>query len=222
MTTTTSNADQDQSRCEAADAGPAAASPPREDHWDQEDGTGLYGPRGWTVRAGVWRELARCRDELRSTVIPAEFGNNPRGLITEEGAPQEDYTPYHDLGPGVARRLLNILPPAQLDDRQNLAPTLGALLHACAGAEGRVRLSGYAIGPQRPDERITVEGLWIEDRDLLTVEISDVHDEFCGCLVLWDTVRSRYELNAEAMPDEIRTVRRHWSHGPLGTWLWWD
>ena len=34
MTTTTSNADQDQSRCEAADAGPAAASPPREDHWD--------------------------------------------------------------------------------------------------------------------------------------------------------------------------------------------
>ena len=83
-------------------------------------------------------------------------------------------------------------------------------------------LSGYAIGPQRPDERITVEGLWIEDRDLLTVEISDVHDEFCGCLVLWDTVRSRYELNAEAMPDEIRTVRRHWSHGPLGTWLWWD
>jgi len=96
MTTTTSNADQDQSRCEAADAGPAAASPPREDHWDQEDGTGLYGPRGWTVRAGVWRELARCRDELRSTVIPAEFGHNPRGLITEEGAPQEDYTPYHD------------------------------------------------------------------------------------------------------------------------------
>ena len=93
MTTTTSNADQDQSRCEAADAGPAAASPPREDHWDQEDGTGLYGPRGWTVRAGVWRELARCRDELRSTVIPAEFGHNPRGLITEEGATPGRTTP---------------------------------------------------------------------------------------------------------------------------------
>ena len=99
MTTTTSNADQDQSRCEAADAGPAAASPPREDHWDQEDGTGLYGPRGWTVRAGVWRELARCRDELRSTVILPSSVIIRVASSLRKVLPRKDSHPYHDLGP---------------------------------------------------------------------------------------------------------------------------
>ena len=213
--------DQNRPAGEAADVGPASAPSPGEDRWDQED-AGLYGPRGWSVEAGVWHELARCRDDLRSTVIPAEYGHGPEGLIAADGTPQDDYTPFHDLGPRVARRLLEILPAAQLQDRQNLAPTLGALLRACARAGGRVRLSGYGIGPQRPDERVTVEGLWIADADLLALEISEIHDEYCACLALWETVRTRYELDAESAPDEVRFVYRHWKHGPLGTWLWWD
>lgn len=208
-------------------SGPDGVAPPRQE--------GLYGPRGWSVRAGVRPLLAACRDDLRSVgpPAPAHPGPEPEGpdfdagfwgddedLVLDE--PEDDYTPFHDLGPQAAARLLQILPEAQLADRQNLAPTLGSLLRACARADGRVRLSGYAIGPRRPDERVTVEALWIADPDLLDMEVHDEHDEGCCCRVLWDTVRERYGLDARALPDEMRPMRRQWTHGQVGTWLWWD
>lgn len=215
-------------------SGPDGVAPPRQE--------GLYGPRGWSVRAGVLPLLAVCRDDLRSVgpPAPAHPGPGPEGpdfdadfwsdaevLGGDAEAPvldecEDDYTPFHDLGPQAAARLLQILPEAQLTDRQNLAPTLGSLLRACARADGRVRLSGYAIGPRRPDERVTVEALWIADPDLLDMEVHDEHDEGCCCRVLWDTVRERYELDARALPDEMRPMRRQWTHGQVGTWLWWD
>ena len=220
-------------------SGPDGVAPPRQE--------GLYGPRGWSVRAGVRPLLAACRDDLRSVgpPVPVHPGPEPEGpdfdagfwgddedlggdaegpVLDELGddAPFDDYTPFHDLGPQAAARLLEVLPEAQLADRQNLAPTLGSLLRACARADGRVRLSGYAIGPRRPDERVTVEALWIADPDLLDMEIHDEHDEGCCCRVLWDTVRERYGLDARALPDEMRPMRRQWTHGQVGTWLWWD
>lgn len=182
---------------------------------------GLYGPRGWSVRAGVWTILAACRDERRSTLIPASCGHRPGGLIVA-GRPQEDYTPFHDLGAGAAQSLLERLPAGQLEDRQNLGPTLGAMLRACAASGGRVRLSGYGIGPQRPDERVTAEALWVADADLLELEVHERHSEHCRCRQLWQIVRSRYDLDAQASPDEVRTIPRNWTHGPQGTWLWWD
>ena len=220
-------------------SGPDGVAPPRRE--------GLYGPRGWSVRAGVRLLLAACRDDLRSVGPPApvhpgpepegpdfdagfwgddeDLGGDAEGLVLDElgdDAPFDDYTPFHDLGPRAAARLLEVLPEAQLADRQNLAPTLGSLLRACARADGRVRLSGYAIGPRRPDERVTVEALWIADPDLLDMEVHDEHDEGCCCRVLWDAVRERYGLDARALPDEMRPMRRRWTHGPIGTWLWWD
>ena len=220
-------------------SGPDGVAPPRRE--------GLYGPRGWSVRAGVRPLLAACRDDLRSVGPPAparpgpepegpdfdagfqgddeDLGGDAEGPVLDEpgdDAPFDDYTPFHDLGPQAAARLLEVLPEAQLADRQNLAPTLGSLLRACARADGRVRLSGYAIGPRRPDERVTVEALWIADPDLLDMEVHDEHDEGCCCRVLWDTVRERYGLDARALPDEMRPMRRQWTHGQVGTWLWWD
>lgn len=219
-------------------SGPDGVAPPRQE--------GLYGPRGWSVRAGVRPLLAACRDDLRSVGPPApahpgpepegpdfdagfwgvaeDLGGDAEGPVLDEPGdePFDDYTPFHDLGPGAAARLLEVLPEAQLADRQNLAPTLGSLLRACARADGRVRLSGYAIGPRRPDERVTVEALWIADPDLLDMEVHDKHDEGCCCRVLWDTVRERYGLDARALPDEMRPMRRQWTHGQVGTWLWWD
>ena len=185
---------------------------------------------------------AACRDDLRSVgpPAPAHPGPGPEGPDFDADfwgdaevpggdaeAPvldeyEDDYTPFHDLGPQAAARLLEVLPEAQLADRQNLAPTLGSLLRACARADGRVRLSGYAIGPRRPDERVTVEALWIADPDLLRMEVHDEHDEDCRCRVLWDAVRERYGLDARALPDEMRPMRRQWTHGQVGTWLWWD
>lgn len=220
-------------------SGPDGVAPPRRE--------GLYGPWGWSVRAGVRLLLAACRDDLRSVGPPApahpgpepegpdfdagfwgddeDLGGDAEGPVLDElgdDAPFDDYTPFHDLGPRAAARLLEVLPEAQLADRQNLAPTLGSLLRACARADGRVRLSGYAIGPRRPDERVTVEALWIADPDLLDMEVHDEHDEGCCCRVLWDTVRERYGLDARALPDEMRPMRRQWTHGQVGTWLWWD
>lgn len=183
---------------------------------------GLYGPRGWTVGAGVWEVLARCRDELRSTAIPAAHGMGPQGLIGDDGAPVDDYTPFHAMGSDGARRLLEVLPPQALEDRQNLAPSLGTLLRACAGGEGRVLLSGYGIGPQRDDERVTVEALWVADPDLQDVEVTEEHGPACRCRELWHAVRDRYELDAEAMPDEIRRTGAAWTGGATGWWLWWD
>ena len=54
------------------------------------------------------------------------------------------------------------------------------------------------------------------------MEVHDEHDEGCCCRVLWDTVRERYGLDARALPDEMRPMRRQWTHGQVGTWLWWD
>ena len=220
-------------------SGPDGVAPPRQE--------GLYGPRGWSVCAGVRPLLAACRDDLRSVGPPApahpgpepegsdfdagfwggaeDLGGDAEGPVLDEpgdDAPFDDYTPFHDLGPGAAARLLEVLPEAQLADRQNLAPTLGSLLRACARADGRVRLSGYAIGPRRPDERVTVEALWIADPDLLDMEVHDEHDGDCRCRALWDAVRERYGLDARALPDEMRPMRRQWTHGQVGTWLWWD
>lgn len=183
--------------------------------------TGMYGPRGWTVVAGVWEVIERARDELRATVIPTRYGLSAAGHV-RDGAPTEDFNPFHDLGPAEAARLLEILPPRQLADRQNLGPTLGSLLRACAGAGGRVRLSGYAIGPQRRDERVTVEGLWLADADLRDVELCEDHAGECRCRQVWHTVRDRYDLEGTCPPDEIRHLPRWWDHGEVGTWLWWD
>ena len=56
---------------------------------------GLYGPRGWSARAGV---------------RPLLFG------VFVDG-PVDDYMPFNDLGPQAAARLLEVLPEAQLADR---------------------------------------------------------------------------------------------------------
>ncbi|WP_235954380.1 hypothetical protein [Actinomyces faecalis] len=195
--------------------------PGQENQPDQDETDGLYGPRGWSVRAGVWDVLARARDEMRSTTVPGRFGLAPQGGI-RGGRPVDDYTPFHDMGPSEARRLLEILPADQLEDRQNLGPTLGSLLHACAGASGRVRLSGYGIGPQRTDERVTVEALWVADPDLMDLEVYEDHDDGCCCTQVWRQVEERYGLDAQAAPDEIKVVRRLWTSGEPGTWMWWD
>lgn len=183
---------------------------------------GLYGPRGWTVAAGVWEVLGRCRDELRSTAFPAAYGLAPQGLISADGAPVDDYTPFRALGPDGSRRLLDVLPEEALGDRQNLAPSLGKLLAACAEGQGRLLLSGYGIGPQRDDERVTVEALWVADADLQDIEVTEEHGPCCRCRELWRTVRDRYGLDAEAMPDEIRRLSADWTGGRTGWWLWWD
>ncbi|MDO5067644.1 MAG: hypothetical protein Q4D96_10230 [Propionibacteriaceae bacterium] len=144
-----------------------------------------------------------------------------------DGVPQEDYIPFRALTRSGAARLRETMKetPNALDDRQNLAPSLGCLLDACEKAEGRMVLSGYGIGPQRDDERVTVDALWVADPDLLDLNVTREHDSDCQCRMMWRMIRERYGLDTEAMPDEIlRCVRPGRAEGDadMGWWLWWD
>ncbi|MCI7456329.1 hypothetical protein [Actinomyces urogenitalis] len=159
---------------------------------------GLYGERGWSVRAGVWRVLG---------VEPAS-----------------DLTSFDDLGPREAARLMEILPAAQLQDRQNAGPSLGRVLGACVASGGSMRLCGYVIAPQRCDERVTISALWVADADLVVMQQEQVSDDEDGAVSrrVWDLVEQRYDLDAEAMPDELQIASRGSRGGQLGTWMWWD
>ncbi|WP_127841931.1 hypothetical protein [Actinomyces wuliandei] len=136
--------------------------------------------------------------------------------------PAEDYVPFRGLDAATARELLSVLPGRALSDRQNRAPCLGALLAACARADGTVRLSGYGIGPQRQDERLSVEAVWVGDTDLAGYEVDERHGPGCQCESLWRAVARRCRLDARCGPDEVLPTRPEWAGGAQGWWLWWD
>ncbi|AYD89901.1 hypothetical protein D4740_01680 [Actinomyces sp. 2119] len=137
-------------------------------------------------------------------------------------APAEDYVPFRGLDTATARELLSVLPGRALSDRQNRAPSLGALLAACASADGSVRLSGYGIGPQREDERLSVEAVWVGDTDLAEYKVDERHGPGCQCDSLWQAVARRYRLDAQDGPDEVLRTRPEWAGGAQGWRLWWD
>ena len=138
------------------------------------------------------------------------------------GAPMSDYVPFRGMDAATAADLLARLPALALADRQNLSPSLKTMLRACAGADGRVRLSGYGIGPQRDDERLSVEALWVADADLQGYEVFAEHRRVCQCSALWERVKERYELDARCIPDDIVRTRPEWAGGGVGWWMWWD
>lgn len=188
---------------------------------DDDRVEGLYGPRGWSTRVGMWHLLAQWPDPGRGIGLAPAGWCEPR-LIDGAGSPVSDYVPFQGLDAATCRRLLEVLPDAALSDRQNLAPTLGAMLTACAGADGQVRLSGYAIGPQRHDERLSAEALWVADADLRGMRVHPEHRGDCQCDALWSRVSQRYGLDALAMPDEVLRLRPEWASRAQGWWLWWD
>lgn len=200
---------------------PAPQSPPQPPPQSPPPRPGLYGARGWTVRLGLWTLLSRFPDELRP-VPPACAGGPSTSLLDGAGAPVSDYVPFAGLDAQAATDLLAVLSEDALQDRQNQAPTLRALLRACAQGGGRVRLCGYGIGPQRHDERLSVEGLWVSDPGLAGFEVSPTHAPGCGCQGLWARVSQRYQLDAEGAPDELRRLCPTWAGGQDGWWFWWD
>ncbi|MDO4791548.1 MAG: hypothetical protein Q3999_03585 [Buchananella hordeovulneris] len=172
---------------------------------------GPYGPPGWSVRAGLWEVLADYTPQPHLDSAADEW--------VRDGAPVKDFVPLLGLGKGAAEFLLANLPPAQLADRQNLAPTLGALLRAAARVEG-VTLCGYGIGPQRSDERVSIDAILVPGHANATVHRD--HRAPCDCNELWQRLSAELELDALAPPDEIARVMPPWP--PYGSaWrLWWD
>lgn len=181
----------------------AACSPPVPD--------GPYGPPGWSVRAGLWEELA--------PYTPTPHLDDAPDRWVKDGAPTTDFVPLLGLGREAAAFLLANLPPAQLADRQNLAPTLGSLLRAAVKHDG-LTLCGYGIGPQRSDERVSIDAILVPGYTDATVHRD--HRGECDCNALWRRLSRDLELDALAPPDEIARVLPPWPPYAPAWRLWWD
>jgi hypothetical protein len=64
------------------------------------------------------------------------------------------------LASGELLRAAELLPPANLEDRQNCAPSLRDFL-SVARAEPRALFEVYVVPDEREDERLTVEGVYV-------------------------------------------------------------
>lgn len=184
----------------------------------EEPAPGLYGPRGWTTRTPLWYLLRT----FPTQPVYQPDGSLLPGYLLTDGAPREEYVTFAGLTCEAALDLLEWLPAQALEDRQNNGPTLRSLLRACAASGDRLLLCGYGIGPQRSDERVSVEALWLRDEDLGCYRVSPEHDAGCQCENLWKVVAARYQLDAAAVPDEILRMAPPWGGGESGWWFWWD
>ncbi|WP_278972104.1 hypothetical protein [Mobiluncus mulieris] len=76
-----------------------------------------------------------------------------------------------------------------------------------------VTLNGYAIGPSRTDERVTIDALTV-DNNVFNVDPDEENKEW-----VWGYFQEKYGFEAEAMPDEIGYEDTDGG----GAWrFWWD
>jgi len=97
----------------------------------------LYGPKGFTAKPEIINILSRY-----------ETGLSYGGIAYFDCLPTRE-----------ARQLLELLPPEQGEDRQNLAPSFAKLVELGEKFQ-EVYFHGYRVFPERSDERITLEGFY--------------------------------------------------------------
>jgi len=104
------------------------------------------------------------------------------------------------VGVVAAEELLKVaelLPPANLDDSQNAAPALRDFLEV-ARAEPRALFQVYVVPSTRPDERLTVEGVYVpSDRP--------------------DLIGFLYRRGAQPSREDVVEVG-----GTVYHYMWWD
>lgn len=142
------------------------------------------------------------------------------------------YIRFERMDATAARMVLDVLPDSQYDECQNDGPLLVDLLRACINNPEAVTLSGYVIGPEREDERITVDCLFVdctkvglpdnirarltEDIDLMCPRGSD---DFSGDgnspMIIFDWIKENLHLGDCFLPDEFSC-----ENGLVR--LWWD
>ena len=116
---------------------------------------------------------------------------------------------FAGAGAGFARATYAEYPPGALNARRGNSPTLRHLLAACTRNPGRVEFGGYAIGPDRADEGI------VADRVFLFTDATDGADA-------WRQAAGDYGiLGALAPPDEVRLVDVPWRPGEKAWLLAW-
>ncbi len=161
----------------------------------------LYGPAGWTRDDGTVDLLVPFMDA---------------------GRPVLGFSRFSALDDGACARLLATLPRPNLEDRQNLGPSCGAVLRAAVSHPGLVRPHGYLVTPPRWDERVSIDAMIVFDppRGWQPASRTSVGTDRAG---VWRAIRSALTLEAEtAEPDELIRVLPEGCGGRLAWWLWWD
>lgn len=205
--------------------------------------------------ADLWHEqLAAPRDE---DPYP-DVDKLPRGWLLDHGLAdilepfaviahdRHDLTRIAGLDGGAARRLLRRLPESELGERQNDAPTMRDLLTVIATHPRVVTGIGYVVGPDRWDERLSLEGLQIADTDLLGFEPDilpgrlpprvrsldawaqeEYHAHRRGCVEgsvmrqQWYAARHRYGITGARTPPTEIGPRYVFGHSGGVLRLWW-
>lgn len=166
---------------------------------------GIYGKRGWTadVAPGALGEFTSStynRHMYREDFDGKPVKNGDYGL-----------TYYSGAGSQAAKEIVAGAPAEALtQERQNDAPTLGTIIKSAASHPGKVEFGGYIVGPDRSDERISADTVFIFD---------DEAD--ANALLL--KARDHYGLtDAKRAPDELQLVEVPWRPGEKAWRLWWD
>lgn len=119
---------------------------------------------------------------------------------------------FEGLGAQEAAVLLDRLDAEVLDQRDGAGPTLRTALRAAVAHPGVILLTGHAVGPDREDERVTVDGMHLHNDPLL----NQLGPNELG--PAWQRVQDLGINDALATPDELRAPTT-----PDGHWTaWWD
>ncbi len=144
------------------------------------------------------------------------------------GSTTPGFYPFVALDERTAAGLLERLDEVELaTQRQNLGPSLGAVLRAVVRHPDRVRAQGYVVGPLRCDERITVTGVLL--RPGRGVRLEPRHGSGPGSEVVVGALAALGVDDMHAPPDEVAPWRgrRPDTGAHAGTdepWfrVWWD
>jgi len=168
--------------------------------------SGCSGRHGWMLDIGL------------DTVLEPVLG--------QHGFETPGFYRFSTLDAATARLLLGRLAPAYLvTERQNDSPAVGAFLDAVAAYPDRLRAHGYVVGPERCDERITVEGVLVRmDQE---VDVDPGCRPGCRCPDVVRYVEDELGLALPVPPHEVRRWRGFdLAGGPERgqPWyrLWWD
>lgn len=129
-----------------------------------------------------------------------EYANGSTGLVYFAG-----------LGGSDAAEVLAALPGRNRRDRQSAAaPSTESVLNAAARAGGKVEAIGYVVGPQRADERVSVDGFYLFDE----LDATPTH--------ALSVARNTYGITLTQAPDEATLVDVPWRPGQKAWRFWWD
>ncbi|WP_148076579.1 hypothetical protein [Cellulomonas sp. PhB150] len=174
-------------------------------------------------------------------------GRPPRGWALDAGVPEilapfagpvprrpTDLLHFGGLSGPAAADLLEALPESERECRHNFAPTTRACLIAAAEFPDEVGLHGFATGPARGVEAISIPTVVVRGPDGLRIfspswdDEETPHPDWCQCARLDVLVRDRYGLDHLHGPDEITPWRApvddllDLGEEPTFWRLWWD